>query len=93
MKLMLSARHSPITSPADRELVTFKKRKQLVGVNMGSSGNPAKREAQAAKKKGGPTPPKKSAKAPVPLQTKNPKNIKANAKTKSTQRISNFRAK
>jgi hypothetical protein len=29
----------------------------------------------------------------VPLNTKNPKNTKINTKTKSSQRISNFRAK
>lgn len=61
---------------------------------MGASGNPAKKAKKAvAKKSTTPQPPKKSAKAPVPLKTKNPKNIKINTKTKSSQRISNFRAK
>jgi len=61
---------------------------------MAISGNPAKKAKQvAAKKPATPKAPKKSAKAPVPLQTKNPKNTKINTKTKSHQRISNFRAK
>lgn len=61
---------------------------------MGASGNPAKRAKKAvARKSATPKPPKKSAKAPVPLKTKNPKNTKINTKTKSNQRISNFRAK
>jgi hypothetical protein len=61
---------------------------------MGTSGNPAERAKKLlAKKSATPTPPKKSDKAPVPLPKKNPKNIKPNAKTKSSQRISNFRAK
>ncbi len=61
---------------------------------MGASGNPAKKAKKAvAKKTQAPQAPKKSAKAPVPLKTKNPKNTKINTKTKSRQRISNFRAK
>ena len=61
---------------------------------MGASGNPAKKAKKAVVKKSStPKPPKKSAKAHVPLNTKNPKNTKLNTKTKSSQRISNFRAK
>jgi hypothetical protein len=60
---------------------------------MGTSGNPAKKAAQAAKKSAKPKPPAKSAKAPVPIPKKDPKKGKVSAKTKSTQRISNFRAK